>query len=90
MRSLPSPALVSFCLRLCSVKTTPGGVQAILKLSSGDMRKCLNILQATHMAYPEVNEENVYLCTGNPLPSDIEAILSCMLNEPFAEAHASA
>lgn len=71
-----------------SVKATPDGIQAILRLSGGDMRKCLNILQSTHMAYPEVNEESVYLCTGNPLPSDIQAMLNSMLNEPFADAHA--
>ena len=42
------------------------------------------------MAYPEVNEENVYLCTGNPLPSDIKDILTATLNESFADAHAGA
>lgn len=38
------------------------------------------------MAYEEVNEENVYLCTGNPLPSDIRNIVNWMLNEDFSSA----
>ncbi|KAK4365886.1 hypothetical protein RND71_013766 [Anisodus tanguticus] len=32
----------------------------------------------------EITEEAVYLCTGNPLPKDIEQISYWLLNEPFA------
>jgi len=71
-----------------SVKLEPSGLQAIIKLSSGDMRKCLNVLQAAQMAYPLVNEEAVYLCTGNPLPRDIESILDNLLNQNFEAAFA--
>ena len=49
------------------------------------MRKCLNILQATHLGCGEVNEENVYFCTGNPLPGDIKCILDSLLNKGFKE-----
>ncbi|KAL2467752.1 Replication factor C subunit 5 [Forsythia ovata] len=48
------------------------------------MRKALNILQSTHMASQQITEEAVYLCTGNPLPKDIEQISYWLLNEPFA------
>jgi replication factor C subunit 3/5 len=72
------------------VNCTDDGVEAILRLSGGDMRKCLNILQATSMAYPVVDATNVYLCTGNPLPADIRFIFEKMLNLSFAEAHAGA
>lgn len=40
------------------------------------------------MAYPRVTEEAVYLCTGNPLPSDVEQILTWLLNAPLGQAYA--
>ncbi|KAF7018150.1 hypothetical protein CFC21_031465 [Triticum aestivum] len=61
-----------------------GGLTALVRLSNGDMRKALNILQSTHMASSQITEEAVYLCTGNPMPKDIEQIASWLLNEPFS------
>ena len=49
---------------------TPEGLDACVTLGTGDMRKCLNILQSTHMAFDEVNVQNVYQCTGSPTPAD--------------------
>ncbi|KAL3513650.1 hypothetical protein ACH5RR_026367 [Cinchona calisaya] len=63
---------------------TDSGVKALVRLCNGDMRKALNILQSTHMASQQITEEAVYLCTGNPLPKDIEQISHWLLNEPFA------
>ncbi|XP_057973273.1 replication factor C subunit 3 [Malania oleifera] len=63
---------------------TESGLTALVRLSNGDMRKALNILQSTHMASQQITEEAVYLCTGNPLPKDIEQISHWLLNEPFA------
>lgn len=50
------------------------------------MRKCLNILQACHLSTGEVNERNVYVVTGKPVPSDIERILDLLLNSPCKES----
>jgi len=61
-----------------------GGLTALVRLSNGDMRKALNILQSTHMASQQITEEAVYLCTGNPMPKDIEEIAFWLLNEPFS------
>ncbi|CAN6931894.1 hypothetical protein Bca4012_100406 [Brassica carinata] len=63
------------------------GLAALVRLSNGDMRKAMNILQSTHMASEKITEEDVYLCTGNPLPRDIEQISHWLLNEPFAESY---
>ena len=41
------------------------------------------------MAYEEVNQSAVYLCTGQPLPSDIAQIVEWMLNEDFSTAYKS-
>eukprot|EP00898_Chlorokybus_atmophyticus_P004639 jgi/Chlat1/5176/Chrsp33S05040 len=70
-----------------SVNIIDEGLEAIVRLSGGDMRRALNILQSTHMSAPQVDEKAVYLCTGNPLPQDIEQIVHWLLNEPFSVSH---
>ncbi|KAI5405941.1 Subunit of heteropentameric Replication factor C (RF-C) [Lathyrus oleraceus] len=62
------------------------GLSALVRLSNGDMRKALNILQSTHMASQQITEEAVYLCTGNPLPKDIEQISYWLLNEQYSDS----
>ncbi|KAJ3413724.1 hypothetical protein HDV05_007627 [Chytridiales sp. JEL 0842] len=70
-----------------NVKITDSGRQALLKLSNGDMRRMLNICQAVHAGYPEVNEATVYTCVGAPLPSDINDIATWLFNEGLDEAY---
>lgn len=47
-----------FCLFiyffLSRVTITPDGVEAVMRLGQGDMRRVLNLLQSTHMAYQKV------------------------------------
>lgn len=64
----------------------PGGLDALVTLGAGDMRRSLNILQSAHMAFDEVDADAVYLCTGHPLPRDIEAVVTWLLNEEFNDA----
>ncbi len=61
----------------------------MLKLSKGDMRRALNVLQACHAAYERIGETEIYTCTGSPHPSDIEAIVNSMLSEEFTVSHQS-
>merc|ERR1719373_295317 len=44
-------------------------------------------MQSAHMAYPEVNIESVHLCTGAPLPKDLEQVCNWLLNSSFKEAY---
>ncbi|TRY87467.1 hypothetical protein DNTS_035297 [Danionella cerebrum] len=69
-----------------SIDISPDGMKAIVTLSTGDMRRSLNILQSTHMAYGKVTEETVHTCTGHPLRSDIANILDWALNKDFSGA----
>ncbi|NWX89673.1 RFC5 factor, partial [Nothoprocta ornata] len=69
------------------VDVTEDGMKALVTLSSGDMRRALNILQSTSMAFGTVTEENVYTCTGHPLKCDIANILDWMLNQDFSTAY---
>ncbi|XP_040897797.1 replication factor C subunit 5 [Toxotes jaculatrix] len=70
-----------------NIDITPDGMKAIVTLSSGDMRRSLNILQSTSMAYGNVTEDTVYTCTGHPLRSDIANILDWSLNKDFTTAY---
>ncbi|KAI8321720.1 P-loop containing nucleoside triphosphate hydrolase protein [Martensiomyces pterosporus] len=62
------------------------GKSALIKLSAGDMRRVLNVLQACHAAYPRIDGGEVYACTGQPSPDDIKRVVDWMLNDDFHTA----
>ena len=49
----------------------------------------LDHMQSTSMACDTVDENSVYACTGQPLPSDIANIVHWMLNDSFSTAYQS-
>lgn len=65
------------------VNLSEDGRRALMKLSRGDMRRALNVLQACHAAYDITDETAIYNCTGNPHPSDIQDMVQSMMNEEF-------
>lgn len=69
------------------VKITDDGKGALLKLSKGDMRRALNVLQACHAAYDLTGETEIYNCTGNPHPLDIETVVNSMLSDEFTTSY---
>eukprot|EP01029_Cantina_marsupialis_P020962 TRINITY_DN4969_c0_g1_i1.p1 TRINITY_DN4969_c0_g1~~TRINITY_DN4969_c0_g1_i1.p1 ORF type:complete len:330 (-),score=92.34 TRINITY_DN4969_c0_g1_i1:171-1160(-) len=78
---------LKFVIEEEEVKCTEDGISAILRLSQGDMRKVLNILQATAFAFDEVNCKNVHLCTGTPLQEDIKKIVNVLLNDNYTTSY---
>jgi len=79
--------MLIYSFRFPRVKITEDGKQALLKLSKGDMRRALNVLQACHAAYDEVDETAVYNCTGNPHPKDVESVVQSMLRDEFGTSY---
>lgn len=77
---MPEPARVCLHRRLTA---TDDGVEAMLRLSGGDMRKVLNVLQATSMSHPVIDATSVYTCTGEPLPEDLDAIMRSLMDASF-------
>lgn len=67
-------------------QTTLDGIDAILRLSGGDMRRVLNLLQSTAMSFEVVDEASVYLTSGAPLPKDVDRILELLMNYKFQNA----
>ncbi|KAG8037349.1 hypothetical protein G9C98_005559 [Cotesia typhae] len=70
-----------------NIKITEDGKRALMELSGGDMRKVLNVLQSTWLAFGDVTETNVYSCVGHPLPIDIKNIVNWLLNEQYFSAY---
>jgi len=59
----------------------------VLELAGGDLRRVLNLLQSANMAYPQVNEEAIYLTAGAAVPAVIENIYQSLLNDNFDTAY---
>lgn len=72
---------LDFVIEQEHLKVSEDGKKALMTLSGGDMRKVLNVLQSTWMAFKDVTEDNVYTCVGHPLKKDIENILYWLLND---------
>ena len=47
------------------------------------------MLQACHAAYDLIDETEIYNCTGNPHPQDIETIVNSMLSDEFTTSYQS-
>lgn len=77
------------------MKITDSAREALLKLSRGDMRRSLNVLQACHasstpidskgrpdptIAREEITETHIYDCIAAPHPEDIQLILKTLLS----------
>jgi len=61
------------------------GLEAILYVSEGDMRRAVNILQSA-AALGAVSEDNVYSITTRAKPEDIKNLLNLALSGKFIEA----
>jgi replication factor C subunit 3/5 len=63
------------------------GIEAILQISSGDMRKSINLLQCVVMATNEINEVNVYRCAGEPTPAIFNTLLDYLTSNNFKDTY---
>ena len=64
-----------------------GGINAVLKISNGDMRKSINLLQSVVMATKNINEINVYKCAGEPNPEIFSKILDYLTSNNFKDTY---
>ena len=58
---------------ICSeekITTGPGGIDSLIDLGEGDMRRTLNLLQSTCMSAGEVTEDAVYATCAEWLLND--------------------
>jgi len=72
-------------LKAEGVKHDEAGLEAILYVSEGDMRRAINILQSA-AALGAVNEDHVYSITTRARPEDIKTLLTLALSGKFLDA----
>lgn len=69
------------------VNISDDGVRALMELSQGDMRKALNVLQASHFRKrsegASITSLDIYECVGSPDPNDIETIGKSLLHDDW-------
>lgn len=69
-----------------SIKTTPGALESIVYFAEGDMRRAVNILQASSTIENEITEESVYEVVSKAKPRDVRKIINKALDGKFMEA----
>lgn len=70
-----------------TIKIDEIGINTIIRRSSGDLRKVLNIMQSCSMIYPIINEENINQCLGYPMKYHIKDILNNLINNNYETAY---
>lgn len=68
------------------VKVTEGGMNAIVYVARGDMRKAINALQAASLMEDSVTEETIYQITATARPEQIKELIEAAIAGKFTQA----
>ncbi|MGQ9720702.1 MAG: replication factor C small subunit [Candidatus Jordarchaeum sp.] len=68
------------------VKLEDDGIEAVLYVSEGDMRKAINTLQASSALGESVNADSVYKVTGKARPEEVREMLELALSGNFVQS----
>ncbi len=77
---------INYIAKKENVELTDEGIQAILYVSGGDLRRAINVLQAAAVTTKQVNADSVYETTGKARPEDVRQMLNLALRGGFLEA----
>ena len=70
-----------------NIKFNKLGLETIIEICKGDMRKCINLLQSVSMATGYVNEINVYKCSGEPTSEVFKNLLNYLTQHSFVDTY---
>lgn len=68
------------------IKISEEGIEAILYISEGDLRKAVNTLQAAASIAEEITAETIFKITGKAHPEQIQNMIKIALNGEFLKA----
>jgi len=68
------------------LEITKAGMDALLKVAEGDMRKAINTLQSVSILSKKIDEDSVYSVAASLRPEDVKAILALALDKKFLES----
>ncbi|MCE5213274.1 MAG: replication factor C small subunit [Methanobacterium sp.] len=69
-----------------NIQTTPSALESIVYFAEGDMRRAVNILQASSTIDKEITEESVHEVVSKAKPRDVRKIINKALEGNFMEA----
>lgn len=78
--------LLKIC-KLNKIKYTDDGIDFLIKISKGDMRKTINNLQSISMVYKLITYDKVCIFFGYPSIKDIETIFETVNKNTLDESH---
>lgn len=78
---------INLVIKKENISVEPDAISTVIKRSSGDMRKVLNILQSTSMICDNVTTYQINNCLGYPHIHDIDQILESLIYKSFEEAY---
>lgn len=78
--------MLKFICNKEGVKLEDDGIEAILYVSEGDMRRAINTLQAASAFGESVNADSVYKVTGKARPEEVREMLELSLRGDFVQA----
>ena len=67
-------------------KVSEDALEAVMRVSDGDLRRVTNVLQTASIQNNEIEEEDVYGVAASLRPEEITQILELALNERFMDA----
>ena len=70
------------------IQVDESGLNAILYVSNGDLRKSLNTLQAAASLDQNINEDLIFQVTGKARPEEIQNMLNLSLKKKFLDSKA--
>ncbi|KAJ6240988.1 replication factor c subunit 5 [Anaeramoeba flamelloides] len=74
---------IEYIIKEEKLNVTENGIDSVVRLGSGDMRRTINILQSVSLMSEKMDQDAVYNCTGNPHPKHIKEILKSLLQDDF-------
>lgn len=82
---------VNYVSKMENIKISDEAKEAVVKLSRGDMRKALNVLQSCKSSLDdpindEVETDMIYDCIGAPKPKSIEIIFDAIVKNDWSDA----
>ncbi len=63
------------------IDITKEGKDSLIKISNGDLRKAINLLQSVSMAYDKIDVNECYYTVGTCTPNEVNKLLSILLNK---------
>ena len=90
-RRIPDSAIIeriNYIIKAENLEASPSAVHAIRYVAQGDMRRAINVLQATAMINRKIDVDMIYKTSSLAMPEDITDLIMTALEGNFAKAHA--